>query len=515
MVAFRDLLEAGYFPRELPPIFTTASYAQAVSTSAPPFQGARSASELLPFSLGRTAGLRRQLAIPNPLGFANLSHAISANWPSIAAHLAHNKLSATSPSPGRAAGRALDPRFRLEALPVRRAVTRAGAKYLLQADIARFYSSVYTHTIPWAVHGKAVAKQQRRNRALYGNVLDECVRKCQDDQTVGLPIGPDTSLVIAELILAKVDANLRGLANASNAFRYIDDYEISCRTYRQAEDSLAALDDAVRTYQLDLNHSKSRIVELPAPLYDVWKDALAKFSFGGATPGEDRTEIVRYFSTAFDLHHAHPGAHVLNYALSRLPLTSHRASNWRLVESLLLQCLRLETGSTRYVIAGLLQANTLGRRLNRDRIGAALSSQVEEHARLGHSAEVAWAIWGASELRIPLAEEAAREVSLLDDAVVALLALRAKRVGVFPRGLRTRLWRTHMSGDGLYSPMWLLAYEAHVRSWLPDITPRFVDNDPFFGLLKRSNVSFLDLTPVSQLARIRLGVRSAADAFYP
>jgi hypothetical protein len=279
MVAFADLLNAGYFPRELPPIFTTAALARELTAlkTLPP--GAQKSSHGLPFSLGRVGGVRRKLTLPNPSGFAALAQAVSTNWSALHAHLAADKLSITSPSPGKSTGRALDPRFRLEAIPVRRAVTRVGARYLVQADVAKFYPSVYTHTIPWAAHGRSLAKQRRRNRGLYGNVLDECVRNCQDEQTVGLPIGPDTSLVLAELILSQVDARLRGIASEKNAFRYIDDYEIACASFRQAEQALAALDDALKSYELDLNDRKSRIAELPTHLYDSWKDSLAKFVF--------------------------------------------------------------------------------------------------------------------------------------------------------------------------------------------------------------------------------------------
>jgi len=516
MVAFNSLLGLGYFPREMPPVFTTKAFAAALAATPAPFQGAQRASQLMPFSLGRVAGLRRMLSIPNPLGFANLAYQMAANWQAINGHLARNKLSFTSPTPGSLAGRALDPRFRLEALPIRRAITRAGARYLVHADVARFYPSIYTHTIPWVAHGKAVAKQRRRDRGLYGNVLDECVRQCQDDQTVGIPIGPDSSLVLAEMILSKVDLQLHGVASEKNAFRFIDDYEISCASLRQAEEALSALDEALRTYELDLNDRKSRIIELPTALYESWKDALAKFDFVAETPAESREEVIRYFTLAFELRSKHPDAYVLNYALSRLPLAATKPSSWRILESLLLQCLNLEPGSTRYVVASLIEAHSLDRRLNRDRIAAALSEHLTEHARLGHSAEVGWTIWGATELKVPLSENSAAAVSNMEDAIAALLALRAKREGVFQRGLRTSTWRGHMSAEGLYGPLWLLAYEANIRAWLPSL--RGVDHvaaDPFFGPLKAQGVSFLDLASVRSVPRLRLGVRRAAQAVYP
>jgi hypothetical protein len=516
VVAFADLLMFGYFPRELPPVFTTVSLARELTAVNPLPSGAQKSSQGLPFSLGRVGGVRRKLTVPNPSSFAALAQAVSTNWPALHAHLAADKLSITSPSPGKTTGRALDPRFKLEAIPVRRAVTRAGARYIVQADVAKFYPSVYTHTIPWAAHGKGVAKQRRRDRSLYGNVLDECVRNCQDEQTVGLPIGPDTSFVLAELILSKVDLKLRGVASERNAFRYIDDYEIACTSYRQAEESLAALDEALKSYELELNDRKSRIVELPTQLYESWKDSLAKFVFASTTAATDREDIVRYFTTAFELRARHPDAYILNYAIGRLPIASTRPSSWRLVESLLLQCLQLEPGATRYVIAALMAGLAQGRRLNRDRIAAALSTHVVEHAPIGHSAELAWTLWGATQLKVPLSPNAANAVSKTEDAIVAVLALHAKRAKILPRGLETAIWRRHMSESGLYGPLWLLAYEANVHGWLPGVGGKdHVGADPFFRVLKARGVSFLDLTATSSVPRLRLGVLRAGEALYP
>jgi hypothetical protein len=71
---------------------------------------------------------------------------------------------------------------------------------VLQTDINLFYPSVYAHTMPWAIHGKATAKVNRANKLL-GNLLDSLVRCGQDQQTIGIPIGPDTSLLLAEILL--------------------------------------------------------------------------------------------------------------------------------------------------------------------------------------------------------------------------------------------------------------------------------------------------------------------------
>ena len=37
----------------------------------------------------------------------------------------------------------------------------AGAQYLVEADIAACFPSIYTHCIPWALHGKVRVKEDQ------------------------------------------------------------------------------------------------------------------------------------------------------------------------------------------------------------------------------------------------------------------------------------------------------------------------------------------------------------------
>jgi hypothetical protein len=87
---------------------------------------------------------------------------------------------------------------------------------------------LYTHAIPWALHTKPVAKANRNKTD--GDKIDKAVRNCSSGQTVGIPIGPDTSFVVAEIVLAAVDGLLRTKLPALRGFRYLDDYEAAFET---------------------------------------------------------------------------------------------------------------------------------------------------------------------------------------------------------------------------------------------------------------------------------------------
>ena len=82
-----DLLDKGYFPKELPPPFTTSSFGHALAgPNAVMPSGAFSTSPRFSMpcvhNLVRTGGLRRNLGIPNPKHFFCLAEHVVANWTS-------------------------------------------------------------------------------------------------------------------------------------------------------------------------------------------------------------------------------------------------------------------------------------------------------------------------------------------------------------------------------------------------------------------------------------------------
>lgn len=74
-------------------------------------------------------------------------------------------------------------------------------KYVFHADVSDCYSSIYTHSIAWAMHGKENAKKNKRNRSLTGNMIDLYIQSMQYGQTNGIPQGSVLLDFIAEIIL--------------------------------------------------------------------------------------------------------------------------------------------------------------------------------------------------------------------------------------------------------------------------------------------------------------------------
>jgi hypothetical protein len=94
--------------------------------------------------------------------------------------------------------------------------------------------------LPWAIHGKETAKSNHSCK-LYGNLLDLQVRNTQDQQTLGLPVGPDTSFILAELIGAKIDEYLLAEIGELSGCRYVDDFHLYFDTRADAEMTAALM----------------------------------------------------------------------------------------------------------------------------------------------------------------------------------------------------------------------------------------------------------------------------------
>jgi len=309
-LTFDRLLAAGYFPEVLPPCFSTDTFGQAFSAGKnPPNDFVSSSvvpktSKCARYNQARVSGMRRLFSIPNPVHFYRLAKCFFANWPAIAAQASRSPISLSKPllSGGK---RCFRPKVNFRDRPAHRAHVRSTARFILRGDIARFFPSIYTHSIPWAFHTKVVAKADH-SPALFGNALDKHFRDLQDGQTIGIPIGQDISRVIAEAVLSYVEEEM-GIKKWPFGIRCIDDYEIGFLDSTEAGEFRHRLEHALAEFELALNPLKTAILPLPQLLIDRWDAELRRFDFGPALSfATDEDEEDEAESTA-----ATPAAHRL------------------------------------------------------------------------------------------------------------------------------------------------------------------------------------------------------------
>jgi len=501
----KELLEKGFFPSELPAPFTTSDFAAAICDSSlpttPPYtygkKGPKYNSKCAVFNLARRGKLRRVLSVPNPINYYHSAKSISDNWPLIEAHYKKSDQSLSRPVAD--TNRALGWEKGFSKLSDAKLKTRSSSKYILQADISNFYPSIYTHSIPWALHTKAVAKSGFGFFANVGNQIDTHVRNCQEMQTKGVPIGPDASFAIAEMVMTSIDEMLVPLVG-DKYHRYIDDFEFGCSTYQQAESTLARLQEVLEKFELTLNSSKTKIIESPRPLDPIWLHELKNYRFrSGET--QQRNDFLHYFDLVMDYLKKFPNDPIVKYAILKSSSKLIYSSNWDTYQSIILQWSIAEPGILPIALDFIKFYENKGATIDKAELQETLEFLISEHAPMGHTSEVSYGIFGMILFGLNFSTSTVDIISEIENPFIALLTLDAQKQGLISRSYKFTLWQSLMTGAELQTSNWLLAYEAHVRGWLNSATGKnYVNADPGFKYLKSKNVRFYDTSAIAKYA---------------
>lgn len=325
------LLDHGLFSEKVPPCFSSAGLTAIVSQTLAHLleeeddQKLRASIDKRDHDYVRYEALRdinipRHMGIPHPEAYALQALAISKHWEAIATHC-------NQPDPAisriyvRHVGNGCIfemnykgfERFQLEEDEIK---WMAGAKFVVEADIAACFPSIYTHSISWALHSKDDAKKSNSLTRLAGNLLDKCTQNTRDRQTNGILIGPHASNIISEIVLTRIDAELQA-KGYKKVVRHVDDYRFFADTLEEAELFIKALGLNLRVYEMFLNEKKTRILELPRPRDESWRLVLNRFLF--PRDEELRFSVVRSFlDLALECSQSSGKSTPLNYAIKTI-----------------------------------------------------------------------------------------------------------------------------------------------------------------------------------------------------
>ena len=498
------LLGCGYFPSQLPPAFHTRDlaanhaplYAEWLAIQLPAAKGAKiprapsSKAEL--FSVARAGHQRRVTSLPNPVAQTYLATHVAAHWGHFLKHYRQSRFSASRPRFLKAGKRAANiPSMQL--LYDRKILISAGYRFMLRTDVSRFFPTIYTHSVPWALHGKTAAKRNQAVTAkFFGNLLDLSLRQGQEGQTIGLPIGPDTSHIIAEAIATSVDLELRKRHKGLPAgFRYVDDYYMFFATANEAEAALAALIRALKDFELQINFEKTKTCSVLEITDDFWTHQLRSFQIA-ASGRRQASDINHFFELAKELARGNADESVMAYALKRASSVLVRKENWATFEAHVCH-VAMGYPNTLQNVARLLSTYAhVGYPMGRERLDRLVNALVQDHAALGHHSEVAWCLWMCKDLSLSLAEANVDAVAEMHSSVCALLLLDLSVMGKLPKVPKAGYWKQNAeSTEALRSDLWLLSYEAGIRGW-GGFTDGHVVADAHFARLKHRDIHFYD-----------------------
>lgn len=318
------LLGHGMFAEKLPPVFTSEPFYMYCMNNNPNYSSIKD-KNYIRYENIRNSHIPRSLGIPNPMAYYNLVSTIKDNWNKIIEHMKNQTKDKSEHKISRLHIRKLYDKkaifemnyenWRVDGTP--EPDLMIGKKFLVETDISDCFSSMYTHSLPWALVGKKRSKAERCNRVWF-NELDKITRNTTHGETKGFLIGPHTSNILSEMILVAVDALL--CDKVTNTYtRYIDDYTCFVETYEEGQKFLAELSNFLREYNLSLNHKKTAISKLPIPLEDSWIHKIKRFELKSDYELVKYSDVNAYIDYALKLMQENNlnGA-ILNYGLKRL-----------------------------------------------------------------------------------------------------------------------------------------------------------------------------------------------------
>ncbi|BBI33461.1 RNA-directed DNA polymerase [Cohnella abietis] len=497
------IISQGYFPKEIPKEFTSLDIGGHVNTfdlskEKLTKKGLNKWSKLIDFSYPKTDNFRRTISVAHPLHYILLARLLEENWDKLNDHFNKSQYSLTTPSVYDS--EPIKPKFKMEEKINRRLTNLVTRKYILKADITRYYPSIYTHSIPWALHTKEVAKSNTKDDNLIGNKIDTLVRNMQDGQTIGIPIGPVTSLIIQEIVGTAIDNEfMREIGDSLRGFRYTDDMEYYFSSSEEAEKALNVLHKVLQRYELVLNKEKTVIIKIPQGLEPEWLYYFRKFKFRYTKDNKQiatvvqRDDLKEYFGKAFKFKIETSEKGILNYAIKNLRKIIINRENWDLFESLVLQSILVDSSIIPTVFEIIEGYKYRGYPINMDKLTDFINALIKDNIELKNEFEVSWALSFASKLNIRIVEDASNLLLKNDNALINILVMILHSKELLDGSLDFSFYESLLTQESLYESSWLFTYECCIQGWIGrDKNTDFIKDDKFFEQLSRYNISFIN-----------------------
>ena len=519
MKIYHALLTKGYFPKELPPVFTTQDFGEHVDDilqdweNAGVFQksevsgrlpGGKKRSGAYTYKLGdaeaerlskpKRGYERREIHITHPLPQALLAREIGIHWRSVQRWLSRQTYSVDEIRVGDDYERAIKGiNFALH--EAKKSYLQATSDWVVTTDITRFYPSIYTHSIAWAAYGKERVKRNlNAYKGSFADRLDLLVRSCNRNQTVGIPVGPETSRIIAETISARIDQSYHARfpdSDKDNIDRLQDDWMVGIGTLEGAETVLSAISGLYREYGLDINGSKTSIDRIVGERESAWISDMKAFLShrSGSLAG---SRLREFLELTLILQSQNPTASVVSYALSVVEGVTIEAADIPVVESFLIKAAVVAPGSMDRICRVVLDVQNRTNALSAKRIGSRFINLVRVALEKGHHYEAIWLLYTLRGLKRPVDIRSIKElIADVESAAIALILLDMKSKGLCIGKLPIENWEGKISEDSVNSDWtWLLAYEAYRHGWMVDHNKLL--NKPLFKAMASRNVVFYD-----------------------
>lgn len=395
-----SLINAGLYPETLPPCFVSQDAKRAFHGLVGDLDTTRfheHKSEYIRYNGTKHDASRRFFATPNIISYFHIASFIWKNWRQFQKNFSLSDYSIGAPElMDEGAERAVKVPS-LSELSQRASENLRYAPFMLRADIAQCFPSIYTHSIAWAAHGIGPSKSDTRKDSVDNifNALDFFVRNGQRGNTRGVIIGPDAHRLIAEFVLCRIDEDLKTAVGdvIVGAVRHVDDYYIGLSTEYQAQSVLSHLREVLATYELNLNDHKTTIFSSLEPINDLWAQRLRdhiRFPMFGLTHARLERAISEAVETARILHSDSP-IKILMRALDEAKI--YKSQEWDYVERYAQRIVQKHPHAIDYVCLLVAKRRAIGRAVDVEGWTTVAEIIIHRGLALNHHHEVLWMVW--------------------------------------------------------------------------------------------------------------------------
>ncbi|MEN6470135.1 MAG: RNA-directed DNA polymerase [Clostridiaceae bacterium] len=512
-----QIITHGFFAEQIPACFSSARLAACISTILPSINCAYSQIKksnkhtTIPVEIStfKNGISRRILSVPNPEAFLRFVKLVSIHWPEILgyassenslsqitylrSYISDNMIQEINSENIREAHRAKSDFAEGIKDCIR---VSLGYQYRLQVDIANCYNSIYTHSIAWAICGKEQAKTYLRTKTpavlkqVYelADSLDAFMRFQKNNETNGIVVGPFSSRIFSEIILAAIDEKLRKKGFIFR--RYVDDYKFYFRTETQAEDGIQQIEKILNEYNLNLNLSKTTIQRFP---YEILSNMQEAYAVALKKEG-----IFGVLNAAAAFHiSGEKGAY--KYALKYIKKTKLDTKTFDVVFPLLVNVMLLDPKYGKHVITFMKKNRT---NINLDKLAIIANNELMQSLSQGLQQESLLFLYLIHDIRLVISAQNIISVLQSHDDFSIIIALdiwKHHKTLVSRTQTEARLINkaikeliTELAGETYFGARWLLLYEIQQHNLLPADKYTPVPLTPFFQALSQNSVSFYE-----------------------
>lgn len=489
MFKLENLIRNEYFPVELPACFTTDMVVKNIKE----IRGWVNSNNI-PYSIPckfsgfKNTNARRKFSIPNIYHYVKAVDCVIENNKDIFRVLDKSEVSLSKPIHGKAKDdqpyckktyNVSETRLEIEKL-------YQDNLYQIKLDISSFFDSIYTHSIPWAMHTIQVAKKSKGKDNLPGDRIDKCMQAMNYRQTNGILVGNAISRIVSEIILCTVDNKIQERFKNIKCRRFVDDYYIFTKDSYEIQSIISFIRNELGKYELLLNENKVEITESPFSYGKEWVEELKLYI---------HLDKELFLNKAINLFNSYNDISILRYGITVISLHKFREKEWITIQSKMINIWTKYPSISDLIIKVFLSNS---KSLKRNDIKNAIYTILERNIQLNNHQEVIWTLWIAKILNIKISSSYLERVikSKNSIAIIIVLDMISSKQVVNSRGITNAIKELldflEEEDNLMWSEYWLLAYEIDLNYWANEFGRKFekARKDEFFKKLINKKVYF-------------------------